>query len=150
MHDNGVRRDPVALGEHDHVAAHNVTAGDADALAVTNHQRTRAGEVAQGLQHVFGARLLHDGDDNRDRREYEEQQRLAEIAEREIDRAAGQQQQQHRLAQHVEDQAHDRAPARMGQFVEAFGLQPGQRLGCGQGLHGQDISATARPAAADG
>src|SRR6187399_1548102 len=41
----------------------------------------------------------------------------------------------YRLAQHVENEVNDRAPAGARQLIEAIGLQPGLRFGCGQALH---------------
>ena len=46
----------------DEIAAHHLAARRCAALAVANHQRARAGQIAQRLQHPLAARFLHNGD----------------------------------------------------------------------------------------
>ena len=60
-------------------------------------------------------------------REDQQDERLLQVAEQQVDHAAAEQQRQHRLAHHLEDDAQRRAPVRPRQFVVALGLQP--RLG---------------------
>ena len=60
-----VCRHPVALGQHDHIAAHHIRARDAQPLAPAQHQRARAGQIAQRIEHPFGSRLLHCRDADR-------------------------------------------------------------------------------------
>ena len=79
-------RSPSA--EHDQIAAHHFPTGDALAHAVADNERARARQVAQGLQHALGARLLHDGDDDGERGEGEQDERFLQVAEREVNRAA--------------------------------------------------------------
>ena len=125
LNEHCVGRHPVALGKHDEIATHHLPAGDSFALAIANDQRTRTGEIAQRLQDALGAGLLHDRDHDRHGREGEQDERFLQVAERQIDHAAAEQQRQHRLAQHLEDDAQRRAPIRPGQLVVSLGLQPG-------------------------
>ena len=61
-------------------------------LAVADHQRARAGKIAQGVENAFGAELLHDGDDDRERGEDREDDGFERLAEEQVDRAADEQQ----------------------------------------------------------
>ena len=94
------------------------------ALAVANDQRARAGQIAQRLQHTLGARLLHDGDHDRHRGEGEQDERLLQIAEHQVDDAADEQQRQHRLAQHLDRYSKRCAPIGLREFVVTLGVQP--------------------------
>jgi hypothetical protein len=113
----------VAFGQDDQVAPHHVASGDALARAVADDQGTRAGEIAQGLQHPLGAGLLDDGNGDGDVGEEQQDDRFAEIAEHEIDGTAGQQQRQHRLGQDFEQDSPHRAPVAARQFVRPVALQ---------------------------
>ena len=73
--------------------------------------------------------------DDRERREDEQDQRFLQIAEREIDDAAAEQQRQHRLAQDFEDDAQRRAPVGARQLVVALARKPGLRLAFAQARH---------------
>ena len=76
--------------------------GDAQRRAVANHQRARAGQVAQRLERALGLALLHHGDRHHHHDRGSEHQRLAHVAEQEVDQRAGDEQQEHRLAQDLE------------------------------------------------
>ena len=119
-----VGRNPVSLGKDDEVAPHDVAAGDPLALTVANDQRAGAGEVAQCLQNALGARLLHHGDHDRHRGEGDQDDRLLQIAEHQINDAADQQQRQHRFAQHLDRYSKRRAPVGLREFVVTLGVQP--------------------------
>ena len=82
-HQQRVRRHPIALRKQDDVVAHHLAPGDALLFAITQHQRTRAAQIAQGLQNPFGLVRLIEGDAHH--HAHEEQQ-----------------QREHRLADHVE------------------------------------------------
>jgi hypothetical protein len=91
--------------QHQQVAADHLGAGDALLLAAAQHQGARGGQLAQRLQRALRAALLHqrDADDHED--EAEQKQRLAPVAQRQVDAARGQQHQEHGLGEHL---AHDR------------------------------------------
>lgn len=122
-------RNPVAFGQDEEIATDDLAARDPLPLPVPDHERSRTGQLAQGFQHAFGAGLLHDGDDDGDGAERQEQQRLAKVAEQQVDQPAAQKQREHRLAQHLEHDAQRRAPFGPGQFVETVLLQPQPGLG---------------------
>jgi hypothetical protein len=62
LHQARVGRHAVALGQQHQVAAHHVAAGQALRPAVAQQQGARAGQVAQGVKHAFGAVFLQQGD----------------------------------------------------------------------------------------
>ncbi len=65
FHKESVRRDAIPLPQHDEIAAHDLAAGDAVALAATHDKRAWTGKIAQGLENALGACLLHHGDGHR-------------------------------------------------------------------------------------
>ena len=129
-----VRRNPIALGEHDDVAARDFPAGNAARLAVANDQRARAAEVAQGFEHAFAAALLHDGDRHRQAGESQEQQSFLQVPEHEIDDATREQQREHRLLDDLDDNTQQRPAIRLGQLVVAFRGETRGRFDRGQAL----------------
>jgi hypothetical protein len=128
MPQDGIGGYAVAFGENDRIAAHHLAAGDTPPLAVADHQGARARQVAQGFQHALGAGLLHDGDADRQHGENEQNDRLLDVTERQIDQAAAEQQCEHRLAQHLERDPQRRAAVRTRQFVGPLGGEPRRRF----------------------
>ena len=98
--------------------------GNSPALPVPNDQGTRAAQVAQGGKRRFGAAFLYHGNADRKAREPEQHQGFGAVAEREIDRARNDQQQQHWLLQYIHHGAPPRTAGGMGQFVGALGREP--------------------------
>jgi hypothetical protein len=101
LHQHGVGGNAVAFGEHNQIAARHLAPGDALARAVSDHQRTGAGEVAQRFQHALGARFLNDSDRHRQDSEYEQDKRFFQISEQEVDKAAAEQECEHRFAKNL-------------------------------------------------
>ena len=132
----GVGGRPLALLQHQQIPPRHLDARDALARPIADHQGARARQAAQGLQHALGAGLLHDGDDDGDEREGEEDQRLLQIAQQQIEQAAAQQQRQHGLAQHVEHDAEGRAPISGGRLVAALRRKPRLRFDARQAREG--------------
>ena len=66
--------------------------------------------------------------DDGERREGEQDERLLQVAERQIDDAAAEQQRQHRLAQDLEHDAQRRAPIGPRQLVVPLGRESRPRL----------------------
>jgi hypothetical protein len=123
LDEHGVGRDAIALGQDDEIAANDLAPGDARALPVADHERARAAQVAQRLEHALGARFLHDRDEDGHRGERDEHDRFLQAADDQVDDAAAEQEREHGLAQHVGDDAPDGAAAAAGEFVVALGLQ---------------------------
>ncbi len=110
MNEDGVGRHPISFGEHHDIAAHHLATSDSSALAIANDQRPGTGEVAQRLQDALGAGFLNHRDQNRQCREGKQNQRFLQVAKRQIDCAATEQQRQHGLAHDLEHDAQRRAP----------------------------------------
>lgn len=135
----GIGGHAVALGQNDHVAPHHVTPGDALAQAVADHQRPRAGQVAQRLEHALGPGFLDHGDGDRQPGKDQQDQGFGPVAKRQIDQPPGQQQREHRLFQHIQNQPERAAPFGTGQGVRPLGGKP---LRCFQG--GQSVGQIGR------
>ena len=117
---DSVRGNTVALGQHDDVAAYNVASRDSDPLAVAPHQGARARQVAQGIQRVLSAPLLYVGDADDDEDEPQQHERLGTVAEQEVERTTGEQQQEHRLLEDLEQHAYPAAFAGAGKLIGAL------------------------------
>jgi hypothetical protein len=78
----------IAFSQDDEVAADNVDAGDAFLHAVADHERTRAGQIAQAFEQALSGGFLNDGDQNRSAGKNAEHDSFFEIAEHEIDNGA--------------------------------------------------------------
>ena len=76
--------------------------------------------------------LLHDGDQQDDQHRGREHERLAHVAEHEVDRRRGGEQQEHRLACDLERNGERAAPAGDRQRVRAIFRETLARLGTGQ------------------
>lgn len=132
--------DAVTLRQHHDVSARYLAPRNAFADAVADHQGTRAGEIAQRLQHAFGACFLNHRDHHRQRGEDQQDDRFLQIAERHVDHAAAEQQRQHRLAHHLQHDAEQRAAIRAWQLVVALAGEPGGGLAlaeAGDGVGGR-------------
>ena len=119
----GIGRHSVAFAEHQQVTPHHLDTGDALRPAVADHQRARAGQVAQGGQRPLGAQPLPEADQRREQHEGQQHQRLAHITQQQVQATCGEQALEHRLARHLAQQPQGRAPARRGQGFGAVGLQ---------------------------
>jgi hypothetical protein len=133
-----IGRHAVALGEDDDVAPHHLAAGDAEPPAATDDQGARAREILESFEDALGAALLVDGDGDRGERRGEKHERLAVVAEREIDAARGQEQEEHRLAADLERDAEDRPLRRSRQLVRPLASEPRR------GLRGREPARPAR------
>jgi hypothetical protein len=90
------------------------------------------GKVPKRLEDALGARLLDHGDDDREIGEDEQDQGFMPVAERQIDDAAGDEEGDHRLAQHLEDDPERRASVRAREFVVPLCVEPRLRFGFGE------------------
>ena len=79
----------------------------------------RAREVLQRLQRALGLSLLEQADDQHQHHRRAEDQRLGEVAERDVDRGADDEQEHHRLAHHFQQRAPQPSPALGAQGVRA-------------------------------
>ncbi len=130
-----IRGHAVTLVQDDEVATDDFTSRNAFSLAIPEHERARACQVAQCIEHALAAGFLHDGDDDRGRSQRDDQQRFLEIAEADVDHAGGEQHQQHRFAQNLECDLPDPAPPIPRQLVGALGRQARGRFSAGQPIH---------------
>lgn len=130
--DPAIGGDAVALGEDDQVAANHLASRNSPAYPVAHDDGARAGQIAQRFERPFASRLLENGDSDRKPREACEDQRLAQIAEREINGAARDEQRQHRLAQDIEQYSSRRPPSVARKLVGAVRGEPCPRLGFAQ------------------
>jgi hypothetical protein len=60
--EHGICRDSVSFRYDDQIVAYDFPSGNSLALAVAYDQSARARQIAQSLQHAFGAGFLYDGD----------------------------------------------------------------------------------------
>ncbi len=123
VHYGCIRRNPIALGDNEKVAADNFPPSDLHSVAIPNHQRSRASQIAQGLQYSLAAGLLDDGDDDGERGKDKQENSLHEIAQNQIHDTACDQQREHGLPHHFEGDPKDAPPLRCRQFVVPVGLQ---------------------------
>ena len=128
----GVGRHPVALGEQDDVAAHDVAPGDAYLPAVADDERTRRGEIAERGERVLGLVLLVDRDRDHHDDERHQDGAVERLGEQEVDGSRAEQQEQHRLAHDVPRLLQQVALLRGGQLVRPVGGQAPSRLLRGQ------------------
>ena len=118
-----VGRHPVALGQQHEVAQHQFATGDAPRLPTAQHQRTRAGEFAQGLQRALAAPLLHKADRHHDEHKAQQHQRFLRVAQYQVEQAAGHQQQKHRFGHHLDQQVPEAARTGDRQLIRALARQ---------------------------
>ena len=109
----------ITLGQNDQVIRDDVPARDTDSLSITDHERARAGKITQGFQRPLGLPFLVKRDSQNNENEPEKHQRFLDIAENEIDRAAGQQQHKHRFPNHLPGGREETAVLRCRKFVVA-------------------------------
>ena len=127
LHQHGVSGHAVAFVQHQQVAAHHVAPGDALFLAVTDDQRARRREVAQGFQRALRLALLRQRDADHDEHEGQQQGRLRAVAQQQVDAAGHQQHQEHRLGEDALHHAPQGAGFAAGQQVGAIGAPGGWR-----------------------
>src|SRR6185369_4894749 len=72
LQNHGVGRYAIALRQDDQIVLHELRPSDANALAVTNHERTRASQVTQGCQGATGLALLKQSQSHDEDHEAEE------------------------------------------------------------------------------
>ncbi len=130
--DRAVGGNAIPLGEDDRIAADHLPSRDAPFGAAPDDERARARQVPQGLERSFGLPLLIEGDRHDDEDEAEEHEPLRRVPEREIDGAAGDEQEEHRLAGHAEGDARHRTARRRGQLVRPVAREPARGLLLGE------------------
>ena len=125
----GIRRNPVALCKNDQIAAHHVPACNPQARAITDYQRARACQIAQGFQNALGTGLLDHSDQHRKAGKDEQDHCFLQVADSEVNNTPADQQRQHRLAQYFEHDPQWRALLGERQFVGPLALQARGCLG---------------------
>ena len=86
------------------------------------------------LENALGARLLNHRDHDGEVGEDKQDQGLVPVAERKIDGPAGEEQRDHRLAHHLEDDFERSSAVGAGEFVVSFSLQPRLSFGFPEAL----------------
>jgi hypothetical protein len=135
LEERGVGGDPVSLGEHEHVAADDLSSRDAPPRPPADDQRARACEVPQGGHGALGLALLEERDADHDEHEEEEGERLREVAQEEVDPACGEEQEDRRLLQHIRERGREARLPVLGQLVGPVALETGGALGLAEPPH---------------
>jgi hypothetical protein len=137
-HQRCVGGHPIALGKDDKVAAYHFAAGDAFLLPTTDHQGTRAGQVAQGFQRPFRLALLEQGQCHHHEHESQQHYSFLGIAEQKVDDSTGDEQQEDGLAHDRERDGKYAPRLRGGKLVAALFRQTACRHVFGQSSSGVD------------
>ena len=101
LEDVPVGGDAVPFADEQQVARHDRRAGNPHRHAVAHDERAWARQVAQRVQRPLGLPLLDERDADDDEAGADEREGIAHGAEDEIQATGREQEQQHRLAQHV-------------------------------------------------
>ena len=132
LDEHGVGGDPVALREDEHVAADHLAPGDAPprpsrTTRARGLERSRSAARARSVLRSWTSVMPMTTTTNDD-----EDERLLEIAEQEVDRSGGEEQEEHRLLQHRGRAGEEPAPSVLRQLVRPLRPQAGRRLGLTQ------------------
>jgi hypothetical protein len=114
----------VAFLDDEKIAADHLAPRDPLLHTVAYHESARAGEISQRLERAFGLSLLIERDPHHDEDEEEEHERLLQIAEEEIEHAARDEHEEHRLAHDLGRNRKDAPPPCGRDLVEALLAQP--------------------------
>ena len=117
---DGIGGDAVALLEQDDIAADDIPSGDFLLDAVPDHRGARTRQVAKCVQGAFGFAFLVEGDAHDDEDKAHEHQGFLDIANEQVDDAAGNQQEEHRFLDHFQGDGENATRLALGQFVIAF------------------------------
>ena len=132
LEEHAVGRHAVALREDDEVARHHLAAGDPALVPIAHDERARAREIAQSVQSALRlARLVqgkpHDPEDG-----CEEDESFLAVAQENIDPAAREKEQDHRLFQDLGGESRETPAPRGRQLVRALGGETRHGLGLGE------------------
>ena len=116
----GVGGDAVAFGDPQGVATHHFEAGDDLLLAVAHDGGLWTGEVTQCIEGTLGAAFLNDRDRDDHDHEAQQHQPFADVTEQQVKAGCAQQQQKHRLFEHLKQQSPQRPSVLLRQGVRAF------------------------------
>ena len=106
------------MQEHQ-IARHDLATGDAFLHPCAHYQCAWTGQIAQRLERAFGLALLIDGDAHYNEHGHQQDKRFAKIAEGKVDRAACNQQQQHRFTHDFQRNPRHVPALRRRQFIWA-------------------------------
>ena len=121
--DHGICRNSIPFGQYHEVIGDDLSARNSLSLPATDHQRPRAGEVTQGLQRPLRLSFLVKSDAQHHEDKAEEHQGFLHVPQDQVDRAAGQQQKEHRLSDHIPGGRKNAAALGRGKLVVAVLLQ---------------------------
>ena len=127
-----VRRNPIALAQQHGIAANHVPTRDPLLGAVPDHQCARAGKIAQRFKRALGAVLLKYRNSDHRQHRCAEDERLAHVAQHQVNCGRADQQQEHRLRQHTHCNGDESGRASGRQFVGPLLRQPARGLPAGQ------------------
>ena len=116
---HAVRRNAIPFGQQHDVAFDNVLARNANRLAVANHARLRAGQIAQRLHRALGLAFLVKRQREHDQHSAKQRDALERLTEHKVECSSGKQQQKHRLAGCFPDDVQQRSTTPAGDRVGA-------------------------------
>jgi len=106
-----------------------VACGDAPALAVAQHQRARARQVAQRFQGALGLLFLKNSNRQDDKDRGKQHRGFTNVAECQVNQRAGHQQQEHRLTGHADSDGEGGSARCRREFVITLAGEPFTRIG---------------------
>ena len=134
-----VCRNAISLDEKDQVAAHDLPPGDAPVGGAADDEGAGARQIAQRFESLLGASLLDDGDAHDDEDEAEEHQCVGGLARHEVERACGDQEDEHGFARDLEGDREHAPLLALGELVRALVAKPGGGLLLGEPLEAGQV-----------
>lgn len=132
---------PLAFADQQDVARDQLARRDPLLGAVADHPRMRLGQLAQRRERAFAARLLHDHQADRRDRAADQEQPFAEIAEEQVEDGRADQQQEHRFAQGLLNDAPQGTTAAAADLVRADRPETPAGLGAAQSGQASGVHA---------
>ena len=129
-----IRRNPVALHEHDDIAHDDLAPGDALPQAIPDHERAGTGQVLQGRQRMLGAAFLDHDQPDIQHGESKQDQGLGEVSDYQIEDTRAEQKLQHPLAKSIQDDPERSALPILGKGVRPVAAENFAGLSGGETL----------------
>jgi hypothetical protein len=123
-----VGRYAVSFTEYDDVTTNHVASGDMLCDTIADDDRFWGRQISKRLEDTFSAELLDDCDRNGEQSEDNEDEGITQLAKHQVDEAADDQQDEHRLAQNVSNDAEFASAVGLWEGVWSIGLQAGAYL----------------------
>ena len=119
-----IRRYAVPFVQDDDIAANDLASRNAFLLPVPDDKGARARQIAQRIERPLGLALLVQRDAHDHEDEPEQHERFLHVAQKQIDRAAADEEQEHRLAHDARGDGEDAAPLRGRKLVVSVAPEP--------------------------